>query len=77
MKCEAMFCDRDAVLDVAGRHLCDECYLAEANVYFESRKSFWERHPRLRMTALVLYLLFTIGGAVCFTIAMLRLSTPT
>ena len=72
MKCEAMFCDRDAIRDVAGRHVCDECYLADENIYFRGRQSFWDRHPRLRNAAFVLLMLYIAGGAICFTIAMVR-----
>ena len=66
MKCEAIFCDRDAVRDVAGRHVCDECYLAEGHIYFRSSRpmmsSFYDRHPRLAMALLILYGVILLGS---------------
>lgn len=39
---------------------------------FPSAGSWWDRHPRLRWPVLIVTLLYIVGGAACFYVAVSR-----
>jgi len=78
MKCECDGCLREGNRDVAGRLVCDECYLRNGHLIFPwpEKQSFLEQHPRLRNALYVLLFAYIIGGAICGTIGLYRAAFP-
>lgn len=56
---------------VGGKFICDDCYLLNDNLFLWS--SWWDRHPVASNLIVSIATLYIAGGAICFTIAMLRI----
>lgn len=79
-KCQCVGCCRKGMRGnenvIAGKIVCDYCYFRSgefSSPHLLMATSWWDRHPRLRWPVLVATLLYIAGGAICFTVAMLRL----
>jgi hypothetical protein len=73
--CEAVGCNRRADRNMAGRYICDECYLANKPIFFgwpepSMRRSFWETHPRVAAIVMFIFITYIIGGAAAGLWAM-------
>lgn len=74
-RCQCVGCERQGMRGnenwVGGKFVCDDCYAKSGHLFLAT--SWIDRHPRLKPWIFAATLLYIAGGAICFTIAVMRM----